>query len=82
MGASLLSDELPLANHIVMVSGRASFEIMQKCLTARVAIVCAVSVPTSLAVALAREFHMTLIGFLRGECFNIYAGKERIALDA
>ncbi|MCL6435724.1 MAG: formate dehydrogenase accessory sulfurtransferase FdhD [Leptolyngbyaceae cyanobacterium HOT.MB2.61] len=82
IGAALLTGELPLANHIVMVSGRASFEIMQKCLAARVGIVCSVSAPSSLAVALAREFDMTLVGFLRGERFNIYAGKERIALEA
>jgi FdhD protein len=65
-----------------MVSGRSSFEIMQKCLVARVPIVCAVSAPSSLAVDLAREFGMTLIGFLRGERFNVYAGQERIRVSA
>ncbi|QZZ22362.1 formate dehydrogenase accessory sulfurtransferase FdhD [Leptothermofonsia sichuanensis E412] len=79
VGAALLAGNLPLSEQIVMVSGRASFEIMQKCLAARVPIVCAVSAPSSLAVALAREFGMTLIGFLRGERFNVYAGAERIA---
>jgi FdhD protein len=78
VGSAILSNELPLNNRIVMVSGRSSFEILQKCLAAGVPIVCAVSAPSSLAVALAREFGITLIGFLRGERFNIYAGKERL----
>jgi len=78
VGSAILSDELPLNNRIVMVSGRSSFEILQKCLAAGVPIVCAVSAPSSLAVTLAREFGITLIGFLRGERFNIYAGKERL----
>lgn len=78
IGSAYLSDRLPLSDRIVMVSGRSSFEILQKCLTAGVSIVCAVSAPSSLAVALAQEFGITLIGFLRGERFNIYAGRERI----
>jgi FdhD protein len=78
IGSAYLSDRLPLSDRIVMVSGRSSFEILQKCLTAGVSIVCAVSAPSSLAVALAQEFDITLIGFLRGERFNIYAGRERI----
>ena len=77
---SMLALELPLNNHIVMVSGRSSFEILQKCLTAGVPIVCAVSAPSSLAVALAREFGITLIGFLRGQRFNVYSGFERIRI--
>ncbi len=80
IGSALLSDQLPFNNHIVMVSGRSSFEILQKCLVAGVPIVCAVSAPSSLAVALAKEFGITLIGFLRGERFNVYAGKERLRL--
>jgi FdhD protein len=80
VGSALLSDELPLSNHIVMVSGRSSFEILQKCLVAGVPIICAVSAPSSLAVALAREFGITLVGFLRGERFNVYAGRERLAI--
>lgn len=78
VGSALLADELPLNNHIVMVSGRSSFEILQKCITAGVPIVCAVSAPSSLAVALAREFGITLVGFLRGQRFNVYSGVERI----
>jgi len=80
VGAALLNHELPLNNHIVMVSGRSSFEILQKCLVAGVPIVCAVSAPSSLAVALAREFGITLVGFLRGERFNVYAGRERLRI--
>jgi FdhD protein len=81
IGWALLSQQLPLNNHIIMVSGRSSFEIMQKCLAASVPIVCAVSAPSSLAVFLAQEFGITLIGFLRGERFNVYAGVERIGLS-
>jgi FdhD protein len=78
IGWALLEGQLPLSYHIVMVSGRSSFEIMQKCLVAGVPIVCAISAPSSLAVDVAREFGMTLIGFLRGNRFNLYAGSERI----
>lgn len=79
VGSAFLSGQLPLNDYIVMVSGRASFEILQKCMAAGVPIVCAVSAPSSLAVALAREFGITLVGFLRGERFNVYAGIERIS---
>ncbi len=78
LGSALLSGQLPLDRHIVLVSGRASFELLQKCLVARVPIVCAVSAPSSLAVAVAQEFNMTLIGFLRGERFNLYSGRDRV----
>ncbi len=78
IGWALLEGRLPLSDHIVMVSGRSSFEIMQKCLVARVPIVCAISAPSSLAVDVAREFGMTLVGFLRGNKFNAYAGPGRI----
>jgi len=81
IGSTLLAQELPLNNHIVMVSGRSSFEILQKCITAGVFIVCAVSAPSSLAVSLAQEFGVTLVGFLRGERFNVYSGIERIAYN-
>jgi FdhD protein len=78
VGWALLQEILPLSRHIVMVSGRTSFEILQKCLMAGVPIVCAVSAPSSLAVAVARDFGMTLVGFLRGDRFNVYAGVERV----
>ncbi|MDF5708951.1 MAG: formate dehydrogenase accessory sulfurtransferase FdhD [Nostoc sp. S4] len=78
IGSAFLSDELPLNNHIVLVSGRSSFEILQKSTIAGVPIVCSVSAPSSLAVSVAKEFGITLIGFLRGERFNIYTGLERI----
>jgi FdhD protein len=80
VGWALLEGKLPLSGHIVMVSGRSSFEILQKCLTAGVPFVCAISAPSSLAVDVAREFGMTLVGFLREGRFNIYAGSERIRL--
>jgi FdhD protein len=78
VGWALLEGRLPLSQNVVMVSGRSSFEILQKCLAAGVPIVCAVSAPSSLAVDVAREFGMTLVGFLRGERFNTYAGFDRI----
>jgi FdhD protein len=80
VGWALLENKLPLPGHIVMVSGRSSFEILQKCLTAGVPFVCAISAPSSLAVDVAREFGMTLVGFLRERRFNVYAGHERVAL--
>ena len=81
IGSAFLADELPLTHRIVMVSGRSSFEILQKCIVARVPIVCAVSAPSSLAVSLAEEFGVTLVGFLRDKRFNVYSSWERISLD-
>ena len=78
VGWALLEGRLPLSEHIVMVSGRSSFEILQKCLTAGVPIVCAISAPSSLAVDVARQFDMTLVGFLRGSRFNVYSGHKRV----
>jgi FdhD protein len=80
VGWALLEGRLPLSGYIVMVSGRSSFEILQKCLMAGVPFVCAISAPSSLAVDVSREFGMTLVGFLRERRFNVYAGQERIAL--
>jgi FdhD protein len=77
IGWALLHERLPLDDHIVLVSGRSSYEILQKGLAAGVPVVCAVSAPSSLAVAIAEDFGMTLIGFLRGERFNVYAGRDR-----
>ncbi|MGH2603244.1 MAG: formate dehydrogenase accessory sulfurtransferase FdhD, partial [Dehalococcoidia bacterium] len=68
----------PLSGRIVMVSGRASYELAQKCIAAGVPILCAVSAPSSLAIAVARRFDLTLIGFLRGERFNLYHDAGRI----
>ena len=78
VGWALLEGRLPLREHIVMVSGRSSYEIMQKCLVAGVPIVCAVSAPSSLAADVARQFDMTLVGFLRNNRFNIYSAPERV----
>ena len=80
IGWALDDGRLPLAESIVMVSGRASYEILQKCLMADVPVVCAVSAPSSLAVSLARQFDITLVGFLRERRMNVYSGHERIAL--
>ena len=78
IGRAFLDELLPLERHLLLVSGRASFEIMQKALAARVPIVCAVSAPSSLAVEFAEANRQTLVGFLRGEGLNIYCGAERI----
>jgi FdhD protein len=78
LGHGFLRGKLPFDKHILLVSGRASFEIMQKALAGRVPIVCAVSAPSSLAVEFARESNHTLVGFLRDEGMNIYSGAERI----
>ena len=78
IGHGFLEKQLPFDNHILLVSGRASFEILQKALAARIPIVAAVSAPSSLAVDFARESGQTLVGFLRGETMNIYSHPERI----
>ncbi len=78
IGWALMEGTLPLHNCIVLVSGRVSFELVQKALAAGIPIICAISAPSSLAVALASDFNITLIGFLRGERFNIYAGPNRV----
>jgi FdhD protein len=78
LGWALLERMLPLSDCIVLVSGRASFELAQKSVVAGIPIMCAVSAPSSLAIEVANDFNMTLIGFLRDERFNLYAGAERI----
>lgn len=82
IGRALLDELLPLDKHLLLVSGRASFEIMQKALAAGIPIVAAVSAPSSFAVELARESNQTLIGFLRPPTFNIYTHIERVILDS
>ena len=79
IGERMLAGALPLAGSLVMVSGRASLEIVQKAAMAGVPVVCAVSAPSSLAVAAAARFGITLVGFLRGDRFNVYTGAERVA---
>ncbi len=78
VGAAALNGELPLSDRILLVSGRVSFEIVQKAAVAGIPIVCAISAPTDLAVEAATRFGQTLVGFLRGDGFNVYAGAERI----
>jgi FdhD protein len=78
VGHALAHDMIPLARHVLMVSGRLSFELVQKAAAAGVPILCAVSAPSSLAVELAEELGMTLVGFLRELNFNVYAGSERV----
>jgi FdhD protein len=78
VGRHLLRDALPLSSHMLCVSGRASFEIVQKALFAGMPVVAAVSAPSTLAIDLARAFGITLVGFVRGGDFTIYAHAERV----
>lgn len=78
VGEQFLAGNLPLHNSSLMVSGRASFDILQKAVAADIPFVAAVGAPSSLAVDLAKEFGLTLVGFLRGDSYNIYAGHHRV----
>ena len=79
VGWLLDNGQLPASGLGLMLSGRASFELVQKALCAGIPLVAAVSAPSSLAIDLAREFGITLAGFLRGESFNVYSAPERLA---
>lgn len=78
IGWGLLNRHLPFDDHLVLVSGRSSFEIVQKCVAAGVTILCSISAPSSLAVSTAETFGVTLVGFLRDDRFNVYSGAHRI----
>jgi FdhD protein len=78
VGWALLADRLPLAGHMLLVSGRASFELVQKTVLAGIPLLAAISAPSSLAVDLAAEAGLTLVGFLRGPSMNVYAGEHRL----
>ena len=79
VGRALLDGNLPASTSVLVVSGRAGYEIVQKSISAGIPLLAAVGAPSSLAVALAREFNQTLVGFLRGDRFNVYAAPERLA---
>jgi FdhD protein len=81
IGYAFLAESLPLNRHLLLVSGRASFEIVQKALAAGIPIVAAVSAPSTLAVDFARQSNQTLVAFLRPPSFNIYSHVERVLLD-
>ena len=82
IGWALLQGKLPLTGHALLVSGRGGFEIVQKTLSAGIPLLASVSAPSSLAVRLARELGLTLVGFLRGRRFVIYSGEHRVAIGA
>ncbi|HEV7537061.1 MAG TPA: formate dehydrogenase accessory sulfurtransferase FdhD, partial [Acidimicrobiia bacterium] len=82
VGRSLLAGELPLSDKVLMVSGRVSFELVQKAAVAGLPVICAVSAPSSLAVEAAERLGLAVVGFVRGRGFNVYSHPERVALEA
>ncbi len=78
IGTAALAGQLPLADRVLMVSGRAGFEIVQKAAVAGIAVLASVSAPSSLAADAAERFGMTLVGFLRGDGYNVYTDPGRI----
>jgi FdhD protein len=82
VGWALKADRLPLAGTVLMVSGRASFELAQKAMMAGIPVLAAISAPSSLAAELATELGMTLVGFMRGSSMVIYAAGERVVVAA
>jgi FdhD protein len=82
VGWALRAGRLPLAGHVLLVSGRASFELVQKAYMAGIPVLAAVSAPSSLAVGMAEETGMTLVGFLRGTSMNVYTGAHRVTAGA
>jgi FdhD protein len=80
VGWGLLNDRLPFSDKIILVSGRASYELLQKCVVAGAPIFCAISAPSSLSVAVAQQFGVTLVGFLRGARCNVYTHAQRLGL--
>jgi FdhD protein len=81
VGHALLERQVPLGDDVLMVSGRVSFEIVQKAAMAGIPVVCAVSAPSSLAIDAARRFGQTLVGFVRGDSANVYTHPERLDLE-
>jgi FdhD protein len=82
VGRALLAGELPLSDGVLMVSGRVSFELVQKAAVAGLPVLCAVSAPSSLAVEAAARLGLAVVGFVRGRGFNVYSHPERLDLDA
>jgi FdhD protein len=80
IGSELLAGRVPLSDRMLMVSGRAGYEIVQKAAMANIPILCSVSAPSSMAVRLAEDLNMALVGFVRGDSMNVYTHPERLSL--